>query len=139
MSAKPFVDTNILVYAHDIALGRKHARASSLVSEFWEAGGAIISTQVLQELCVSLQRKTTRPISGEALRVLVEDYARWQVVVNTSESVLRALDFKDRYQISFWDALVVQAAIIGGAEILYSEDLADGQQYGEVRVVNPLK
>lgn len=57
--------------------------------------------------------------------------------MNTGESILEALELEDRYRISFWDALVVQAAQASGAEVLYSEDLSDGQTYGSVRVVNP--
>jgi predicted nucleic acid-binding protein len=60
------------------------------------------------------------------------------VVVNTAKSVLEALEIEARYKISFWDALIVQAAESGEAEVLYSEDLADGQKYGGVRAVNPL-
>jgi predicted nucleic acid-binding protein len=139
MSDKRFVDTNILVYAHDIAQGAKHQRARALVQELWETSGGVLSTQVLQELCVSLRRKAARPLSAENTRKVIEDYASWQVVVNTSESVLEALDLEGQYQISFWDALIIQAAESCGAEVLYSEDLADGQSYGGVRVMNPLK
>ena len=60
-------------------------------------------------------------------------------MVNTAESVLEALEIEGRYTISFWDALIVQAAGSCGAEVIYSEDLGDGQRYGEVRVINPLK
>jgi predicted nucleic acid-binding protein len=63
----------------------------------------------------------------------------WHVVVNTAESIVEALAIESRYKISFWDALIVQAAGVSGAEILYSEDLSDGQSYGSVRVVNPLR
>ena len=70
---------------------------------------------------------------------MIEVYASWEIVVNTAESVLKALDLKGRYNISFWDALIVHAAGSCGAEVLYSEDLADGQNYGDVRVINPLK
>jgi len=139
MSDKAFVDTNILVYAHDATQGVRHERAQALVEKLWESGDGIISTQVLQELCLNLRRKTTRPLSKEETRKLLEDYSTWDVVVNTAESVLQALDFESRYQISFWDALIVQAATGCEATVLYSEDLADGQNYGAVRVVNPLK
>lgn len=139
MSAKCFVDTNILVYAHDFKQGGKHDKARALLQKLWEEGNGALSTQVLQELCVSLRRKAARPLSPAATRKIIEDYATWEVVVNTAESVLQALDIEDRYGISFWDALIVQAAGSCGAEVIYSEDLADGQRYGEVRVVNPLK
>ncbi len=139
MSGKRFVDTNILVYAHDLTQGAKHERARALVQELWDKGDGVISTQVLQELCVSLRRKAARPLSAEEMRKLIEDYSRWEIVVNTAESVLQALDIEVRHKISFWDALIVQAAESGGAEVLYSEDLADGRSYGAVKVINPLK
>ena len=139
MSDKCFVDTNILVYAHDLTQGAKHERARALVQKLWDSGNGVLSTQVLQELCVSLRRKAARPLSPEGTRKVIEDYSRWEMVVNTAESVLEALDLELRYKISFWDALIVQAAGSCGAEVLYSEDMADGQSYGEVRVINPLK
>ena len=139
MSDKYFVDTNILVYAHDLKQGVKYEKARALVQKLWQSENGVLSTQVLQELCVSLRRKVARPLSAEGTRKVIEDYASWEIVVNTAESVLRALDIEGRYNISFWDALIVQAAVSCGAEALYSEDLADGQSYGDVRVINPLK
>jgi len=111
---------------------------STLVEKLWKSDGGVISTQVLQELCVSLRRKAARPMSLDEIRNLVEDYMAWEVVVNTPDSVVEALAIESRFKISFWDALIVQAAGISGAAILYSEDLADGHQYGSIRVVNPL-
>jgi predicted nucleic acid-binding protein len=70
---------------------------------------------------------------------LIEDYSSWEVVVNTAESVLQALTIESRYEVSFRDALILQAAGSSGATVLYSEDLAEGQTYGSVRVVNPLR
>ena len=139
MNGKCLVDANILAYAHDITQGVKHERARELINSLWESGDGVLSTQVLQELCVTMRRKTARPLSSENTRKLLEDYAKSPVVVNAAESVLEALDLETRYQISFWDALILQAAASCGAGILYSEDLAEGQKYSEVRVVNPLK
>lgn len=139
MSDKFFVDTNILIYAHDSTQGAKHERARALVQRLWESGDGVLSTQVLQEFCINLRRKSARPPSIEETRKLVEDYSTWDIVVNTAESVLQALDIESRYQVSFWDALIVQAATSSEATIIYSEDMADGQTYGAVRVVNPLK
>ena len=137
MSDRCFVDTNILMYAHDTATGAKHERARALVEKLWQDRSGVLSTQVLQELCVNLRRKALRPLSHRATRDLVTDYLTWPVVVNNGGSVLEALDLEERYQISFWDALVIQAAQVSGATVLYSEDLSDGQIYGSVRVVNP--
>jgi predicted nucleic acid-binding protein len=132
-----FVDTNLLVCAHDVAAGARHDRARDLVEQLWRDRSGVVSTQVLQELYVRL-RKTRNPLpAAEARRILI-DYLRWEVVVNTGDSVLAAVDLEERYRLSFWDALIVQAASASGAEILYSEDLSHGQVYGLVRVVNPL-
>jgi predicted nucleic acid-binding protein len=139
MSDRYFVDTNILMYAHDKAAGDKHDRAKALVESLWESRSGVVSTQVLQELVVNLRRKAKKPLEAKATRVVVSDYLTWQVVVNGGDSILEALDLEARYQISFWDALVVQAAQVSAAEVLYSEDLSDGQTYGTVRVINPLR
>jgi predicted nucleic acid-binding protein len=139
MSDKYFVDTNILVYAHDLKHGAKYERARALVQKLWESESGVLSTQVLQELCVSLRRKVARPLSAEGTRKVIEDYASWEIVVKTAESVMQALEIEERYKISFWDALIVQAAGSCRVEAIYSEDLADGQSYGDVRVINPLK
>jgi len=138
MSDKFFVDTNILMYAHDAAAGAKHERARALVEELWRERSGVVSTQVLQELCVNLRRKAGRPAGLKTVRAIVSDYLAWEVVTNAGGSVLEALDLEDRYQISFWDALIIQAAEASGATVLYSEDLSDGQTYRGVRVVNPL-
>jgi predicted nucleic acid-binding protein len=139
MSDKYFVDTNILVYAHDTAGGAKHKRAKAIVEELWRERSGVLSTQVLQELCVNLRRKAGRPVDLETARKIVADYLAWTVVTNTGESILQALEIEKQYGISFWDALVVQAAEASGAAVLYSEDLSDGQTYSEVLVVNPFK
>lgn len=137
MSAEHFVDTNILMYAHDTSTGAKHARARALVEELWRTRSGAVSTQVLQELAVNLQRKARRPLGPAKTREIVVDYLAWDVVVNTGESTLEALEIQERHRVSFWDALVIQAAERSGASVLYSEDLANGQVYGSVKVVNP--
>ncbi len=138
MSGRYFVDTNILMYAHDVAAGVKHDRAKALVEELWRERSGVVSTQILQEFAVNLRRKAARPIDARTAREIVRDYLSWRVIVNDGEAILAALDLEEQYRISFWDALVIHAAQVAGAEILYSEDLSDGQLYGSVRVVNPL-
>jgi len=137
MSDKYFVDTNILMYAHDTSAGAKHERARAVV-EVWRDRSGVVSTQVLQELSVNLRRKAGRPIDLKTVREIITDYLAWDVYVNTGESILEALELEKRYRISFWDALIIQAAEASGAAVLYSEDLSKGQKYGAVRVVNPL-
>jgi len=138
MSDRYFVDTNILMYAHDSSAGTKHERARAVVEELWHARSGVVSTQVLQELCVNLRRKAGRPIDLKTAREIITDYLAWNVHVNTGESILEALELEKRHRISFWDALIIQAAEASGAAVLYSEDLSEGQVYGAVRVVNPL-
>jgi predicted nucleic acid-binding protein len=137
MSAKFFVDTNILMYAHDRSTGEKHIRANGLIQQLWNSGTGVVSTQVLQELCVNIRRKSTRPLSLDETRDLVRDYMDWEVVVNDGDSILEALALERRFSLSFWDALIIHAAERSGAETIYSEDLAHGQVYGSTRVVNP--
>jgi predicted nucleic acid-binding protein len=137
MSDKYFVDTNILIYAHDRSAGLKHERARQLVERLWTSGQGVLSTQVLQELCINLRRKIARPLAVEEIRQLVQDYLSWEIVVNAPASVLQALAIEARYKMSFWDSLILQAAESSGAAILYSEDFATGQKYGAVQVVNP--
>jgi predicted nucleic acid-binding protein len=138
MTEKYFVDTNILVYAHDRAAGSKHERARQLLERLWDSGQGVLSTQVLQELCINLRRKVTPPLPVNTIRGLIQDYMSWEIVVNTPASVTQALDIEVRYETSFWDALILQAAESSGAAVLYSEDLNAGQRYGPVQVVNPL-
>ena|SRR5580698_7132047 len=138
MTEKYFVDTSILVYAYDRAAGLKHERARQLVERLWASGQGVLSTQVLQELCINLRRKVTPPLPLHVIRGLVQDYLSWETVVNTPASVLEALEIEVRYQTSFWDALILQAAETSGAAVLYTEDLNAGQRYGAIQVINPL-
>ena len=137
MSARVFVDTNILVYAHDRGAGTRHGQAKALVERLWSERSGVLSTQVLQEFYVNVRRKATHPVSSEEARELVNDYLAWGVVVNDGSDILGALEMEDRYRISFWDALILQAANRAGVDRLYSEDLNHGQQYGTVEVTNP--
>jgi predicted nucleic acid-binding protein len=138
MPDKYFVDTNVLLYAHDRSAGLKHERARQLVEQLWDSRQGVLSTQVLQELCINLRRKIVRPLPVEEIRRIIQDYLSWEIVINDSASVLQALEIELRYQTSFWDALILQAAESSGAAILYSEDLAARQKYGAVQVINPL-
>jgi predicted nucleic acid-binding protein len=138
MSDKCFVDTNILVYAHDRSAGIKHQRAASVLEQLWQAENGVLSTQVLQEFCFSVRRKLVRPLSLDDTSRVVRQYLAWEIVINAPGSVLDAMETEARYRVSFWDALILNAAERAGAATLYSEDFSNGQRYGSVRVVNPL-
>jgi predicted nucleic acid-binding protein len=137
MADKYFVDTNILMYAHDRSAGTKHDRARKLIEHLWNTGEGVLSMQVLQELCINLRRKTGGKIPIDEIRRIIQDYLSWEIVINSPESTLHALEIEERYKTSFWDALLLQAAESSGATVLYSEDLAVGQEYGGIQVVNP--
>ena len=138
MNDKCFVDTSVLVYAHDRTAGTKHHRALQLVEELWNSGKGVVSTQVPQELCVNLRKKVDPPCPGDELRRLILDHMSWEVMANTAESIVEALDLEVRYRTWFWDALILHSALHCGATILYTEDLAPGEKYGAIQVVSPL-
>ena len=139
MSGRAFVDTNVLVYAHDRGAGEKHARARELVTRLWRERTGVVSTQVLQELYVNVRRKASAPVSAPEARALLEDYLAWPLVVNDGATLLQALSIEEQFGLSFWDALIVASAQEAGAEVLWSEDLNEGQAYGPVVVRNPFR
>ena len=132
-----FVDTNVLVYAEDASAGRKHALARDLLVKLWNDTDGVLSVQVLQELYVTLTRKVGKPPSSAKALDIVKEYLSWVVVDNTPKLLVAAASLQQRAQISFWDALVVQAAIDAGCDRLYSEDLNASQRFGSLVVVNP--
>ena len=105
------------------------------MAQIGRVSSALRCCRSCRSICSERRR---RPLDARVTREIVADYLPWQVVVNDGDSILEALDLEARYQVSFWDALVIQAAQVAGAEVLYSEDLSDGQRYGTVRVKNPL-
>lgn len=137
MTADVFVDTNILYYANTESEDPRHARARRQVETLWKApGSAVVSVQVLQELHVNLIRKAGLSIEQSAQRV--GHYLAWRVVDNDRALLTAAFDVQARWQLSYWDSLIVAAAQRSGAATLWSEDLSDGQRYGEVLVRDPL-
>jgi predicted nucleic acid-binding protein len=137
MNGKYFVDTNILVYAHDPDTGIKHIRAKEIIAQLWDSGGGVLSTQVLQELCVNVRRKSSFAFSIDETSRLLRTYLKWKIVVNDGASIMRALELETRFKLSFWDALILQAAESAEVDVLLSEDFSGGQSYGSVRVENP--
>ena len=136
---KCFVDTNILVYAHDQDAGQKCLRAQAVLEELWQSGRGVLSTQVLQEFAAYLVRHVPRPLKPIEARTIIADFLGWEIFINTPGTLLQALDTKERFNISIWDAMIVQAAENSGASTLYSEDLAHGQRYGRVQLINPFR
>ena len=137
--AKEFIDTNILVYAHDRSAGEKHETAQDLIRGLWETGNGCLSVQVLQEFFVTVTRKVARPLSLEEAAEIIRDLGFWHVHSPTAEDVLGAIDIQRNYQVSFWDAMVIHSAKCLSCQVIWSEDLSDGQAYENVQVKNPFK
>lgn len=134
---RQFVDTNILIYAHDVSAGQKQARARQLIEDLWQSGMGCLSIQVLQEFYVNVTQKVTRPLPVEEAAQIVADLSAWEVHRPRAEDVLEAIRLQERYQVAFWDAMVVASAIALGCQTLWSEDLNAGQAYGQVQVQSP--
>jgi predicted nucleic acid-binding protein len=132
-----FLDTNVLVYAHDRSAGDKHGRASELVKDLWQAGEGCLSIQVLQEFYVTVTQKVTKPLPAEVAAQLIADLSVWEVHRPGVENILEAIRLQKRYQISFWDAMILASAAQLGCRILWSEDLNPGQVYAQIQVRNP--
>ena len=137
MSGKTFVDTNVLIYAHDSDSGRKQKVAASHLTELWNSRTGVLSAQVLQEFYVNVTRKIAAPISRKAAREVVRAYAPWHSASVRPEDIVRASELEERHRLSFWDALIVVSAKNAGAGLILSEDLNAGQIIDGVRVENP--
>ena len=137
MNVEVFVDTHLLYYANTDSPDPRHARARELVESLWgEPGKAAISVQALQELHVNLVRKGGLDPSASWRRV--SDYLAWKVIGTDRPLLASAFDVQTRWKLSYWDSLIVAAAQRSGAPVLWSEDLADGRGYDDLRVLNPL-
>src|SRR5258706_11526109 len=137
MTAPIFVDTNILIYAFDDADLRKQQSARLWRAELWKTRRGRISFQVLQEFFVIVTRKSMS--SREDARAEVRDLLAWMPVAVDAFTLERGWKMQDRYQLSFWDALIVAAAVQASCGYLLTEDLQEGQDLDGVIVVNPFR
>jgi predicted nucleic acid-binding protein len=132
-----FVDTNVLVYAHDLSETQRRPVAQVALDELWRTRTGILSTQVLSEFYVVATRKFDPPMPRAAARRIVGAYAAWPVVQVDGPLILAASTLEDRHTLSFWDALIIEAAARGGAVRLLSEDLQTSRRIRGVTVENP--
>lgn len=132
-----FVDTNVLVYAHDCSAGKKHERARALLEELWASGTGCLSLQVLQEFYVTVTQKVPRPISPDDAAQIIRDLSHWRVHMPDIADLFRAIEIQRLYRLSFWDAMILASAEALDCEILWSEDFNPNQEYGSVKVRNP--
>jgi predicted nucleic acid-binding protein len=137
MSDKVFVDTNVLVYAHDLDAGDRHSVASQVVAALWGSRSAVISTQVLQEFYVNATRKIPSPLPRAVARQIVRTYATWQTESVGPLEIQAASELEEHYRLSFWDALIVAAAVKGGASRILTEHMSPGRVISGVRIESP--
>jgi predicted nucleic acid-binding protein len=137
MIAKTFVDSNILIYAHDLDAGDRHRRAADCLAALWAGGSGLLSTQVLQEFYVNVTRKIGSPLPRTAAREVVRDYAPWVQSWITPETIVRASEIGEIWRLPFWDSMILAAAEQSQAVVLLTEDLNHGQVVAGIRVVNP--
>jgi predicted nucleic acid-binding protein len=132
-----FVDTNVIVYAYDNSAGEKHAVARELMKDLWSSGRGIISTQVLQELFVTITKKIGKPLDVVPAKEIVNDLLRWKTIIVDGDIILNAIDIQSKYQYSFRDSVIIASALEGGAATLLSEDLADRHRLKDIIIRNP--
>lgn len=139
MAVEPrgFIDSNILLYAYDTSETTKQPIAVALLARLWRERAGALSTQVLQEFYSVATSKRRPPMSPPVARDIIDIYRGWPVTVIEPALILAASRLQERHRLSFWDALIVQAAIVAGATTLLTEDLSAGQVIDGVQVVNP--
>lgn len=138
-SDRTFVDTNVLIYAHDVDAGRKREIAQDLLRTLWVERAGVLSTQVLQEFYVNATRKIRKPLSKPEARSVVDTYAPWCAAGITSGDIIAAFQIEDQARIGFWDALIIAVAARSGARRVVSEDLSAGQSIAGITIHNPFK
>src|ERR1700685_4213428 len=131
-----FVDTNVLVYAFEKAASPKKQIARRLTDELIDEDRLRISTQVIQELFVTLPRKGSQRCSSEEALGIIDALTVWPLMAIDFAAIRAAIRLADEAKISFWDALIVVAAARSGAAVLYTEDLHHGQEILGVRICN---
>jgi predicted nucleic acid-binding protein len=139
MSAARFLDTNVVVYAHDTAEPAKQVVAQQLITDTMRQGDGVISAQVLSEFFHTVAVRRKLMMASEALRIIEGLEAGLTILSVTPSLVKEAVATHQRYQLSYWDSLIVAAARDAGCTEIHSEDLSDGQDYGGVVVVNPFR
>lgn len=138
MNDRTFVDTDVLIYAHDTDAKAKHTAAKSILHELWSERRGVLSPQVLQEFYVNVTKKIPHPLSKESARLVVSTYAIW-CIETTSVEISNAFRIEDESRIGFWDALIVASALKSGASRLLSEDMNAGQIIAGIRIENPFE
>ena len=138
MSDKAFFDTNVLVYAFDNSAPEKSDVSKELIHDFGEDGNLVLSTQVLQELYVTLTKVGRSLLTQEEAAEIVNDFAEFPLVRVDKNIISRAMKRHQSKAFSFWDAMIVEAALQSGCSQLLSEDMHDGLVIDSLTISNPL-
>jgi predicted nucleic acid-binding protein len=140
MNDRAFIDTNIFVYSFDNRFAEKQQTAKNIIHHGLKNHNCFISFQVIQEFLNVASTKFEKPLKAEDCRLFLNSVLTplWRVYPST-ELYTSALDISGRFQYSFYDSLIIAAAIEISADILYSEDFQHGQQIDGLRIVNPFK
>jgi predicted nucleic acid-binding protein len=134
---RQFLDTNVLVYAHDRSAGAKHDRAVELLAELADSQDGALSVQVLQELFVTLTGKLAGSVPPDEAAEIVADLSTMRTHAPIGSDVLAAIDIHRRLQVSYWDAMILRSAMALGCAVVWSEDLSHGRRYDDVEVRSP--
>lgn len=132
-----FVDTNVLLYAYDATAGERHEAARALVDRLWHDRRGALSVQVLQDFYVNATRKITKTMRPDVAVDTLRNLSRWRVHSPLPDDVIAAATLATRYQLSFWDAMIVRSAAELRCDTLWTEDLSDGQVIEGVLLANP--
>jgi len=136
MSGKTFVDTDVLIYAHDADAATKHPITKEALRELWTERMGVLSVQVLQEFYVNFTRRISSPLPKDLARLVVSSYTAWCTETTPAE-ISAAFRIEDEPRIGFWDALIVSSAVKSGATRILSEDLSSGRCIGGILIENP--
>lgn len=139
MTAHVFVDTNVLVYQLDARNPDKQGRAKAWLDHLWASRTGRISSQVLQEFYVTVTRKMSPGLDREVARKVVQALWAWSPVLTDDRIFVAAWMLQDRFELSWWDSLIVAAAKASQCSHLLTEDLQHGQDLDGLRVVNPFR
>ena len=132
-----FVDTNVLIYAHDGGAGAKHEASVQLLERLFEEGAGAISIQVLSEFYAAATRKLRMP-AGEA-EAAVADLGVWFIHRPAHSDLIRASHLHRKHGISWWDAMILNSALESGCSVLWSEDFSHLQRFGKLTIRNPFR
>ena len=137
MSGREFLDTNVLIYAHDARDPRKRARARELIRRLVRERHGVLSLQVLQEFFAAATRKLG--MSSEDARSRIVQYSRFDVVTLGAADLIAAIDLHRLHHLSICDALIVRAALNGACTTLHTEDMQSGHVVDSLIFRNPFQ